>query len=77
MKPKYKVGDTVRFVSRIARGVTAVINKVDDYDYHYMFIAHYNARMINTELAYPIEDLEEETRLIIGPSKIWKELNEA
>jgi hypothetical protein len=76
MKPKYKVGDFVRF-NDDQQAVTAVITSINYSRYYYTFLTHDKAYLVNTQYSYPIGRLEEETHQIykISPSKIWKELN--
>lgn len=75
---KFKVGDVVRFHDY---DVTALITSIDtnNYRYHYTFLTHYRAYLVNTQYFYPAVSLEDEAYLIprIYPNEIWKELNES
>lgn len=75
--PKYKVGDIVIWVPvpgesvDCAAKITAIVHK----RYCYMFIRHDRKACLGQIGIFPFEGLEQVTRSIPSPSKVWADLN--
>ncbi len=77
-EPKYNVGDMIVWKPAfgLSEDVAAKITKIDRDRYCYVFIRHDRRSCIGKTSSFPFEALEELTRLIPSPSKIWADLND-
>ena len=77
MKPKFKVGDILKWNDWFYREVRATIARIEYPDYVYKFIQHYNPHLIGKTTSAHYLIIEEccTATTLINYNDIWAKLN--